>query len=158
MSSSVEETVRDEARVRRKEYRAFDESIRFTLRATSSTQTLKGRNHEIWSNIRGRSVKSKAFWKLLTKGTGDGIGRGCTFALARSGFRGLIVADINEKNAQATAETSRQYASDPNYDVAVLRTDVSDEASVEAAVHEAMKRFGRIDASVQCAGVSFLGP
>ncbi|KAL9048837.1 MAG: hypothetical protein Q9162_007525 [Coniocarpon cinnabarinum] len=94
----------------------------------------------------------------LITGGGDGIGRGCAFALAQAGFGGLVIADINETNAQATAELSKQYASSPDYETTVIKTDVSSEESVEGMVDETMRRFGRIDASVHCAGVGVEKP
>ena len=65
-----------------------------------------------------------------------------------------MVADIDQSKASATAQSSRGYAVAPDYEAEAIVVDVSEEASVENLVDETVKRFGRIDVSVHCAGVS----
>lgn len=66
----------------------------------------------------------------------------------------MLVADINIHGAQETAEKSKQHATHPKYRALGVMVDVTDPASVQDMVDVAVKEFGRIDYSVNSAGVS----
>ena len=65
----------------------------------------------------------------------------------------MLVADINRQGARETAEKSKQYAKHPEYRALSVAVDVTDADSVQNMVHLALKEFGRIDYSVNSAGV-----
>lgn len=93
---------------------------------------------------------------LLTnnrKKIGSGIGRDCALAYAAEGALGVVFADINFVSAQAAADSSKALAKNPEYTALALNVDVSDAQSVEAMVAKAVATFGRIDYSVNSAGV-----
>ncbi len=66
----------------------------------------------------------------------------------------MLVADINIQGVQETAEKSKQHATHPEYRALSVMVDVTDPASVQEMVDAAVKEFGRIDYSVNSAGVS----
>ncbi len=82
-------------------------------------------------------------------GAGSGIGRASALRLARDGAR-VAVAELDPaRGAQTVASLSAAGA-----DALHVVTDVTDEASVVAALDATMERFGRIDVLVNCAGGS----
>ncbi|MEX2246897.1 MAG: glucose 1-dehydrogenase [Dehalococcoidia bacterium] len=82
----------------------------------------------------------------LITGAGAGIGRAMALRFAAEGAK-VMVSDINEETANAVAS-----AIDRN--VAVDRTDTSDESQVQAAVAHTIEAFGTIDILVNNAGVA----
>ena len=84
---------------------------------------------------------------------GSGIGRDCALGYAAEGAAGVAFADLDESAALSAAEESVQIATNPNYRQICIKVDVSDLASVEGMVEDAVKCFGRIDYSVNSAGV-----
>ena len=82
----------------------------------------------------------------LISGGASGIGRAAAVLFAREGAR-VVIADID---AQAGAEAQAEV------DAAGLfvRTDVTDAASVQAAVVAAERQFGSLDILFNCAGGS----
>ena len=86
----------------------------------------------------------------IVTGAGQGIGRGIAERLAADGAT-VVVADINESTAEATA------AAIPGGALGV-RTDVTSRESVAALVEQVMDRFGRIDVLVNNAGWDTAGP
>ena len=79
----------------------------------------------------------------LVTGAASGIGRACAERFAEEGWR-LVLVDRRED----------QLASLAGEDAATLAADVTDSAANEAAVAEALTRFGRLDAAVANAGVA----
>ncbi|MGE3314774.1 MAG: 3-hydroxyacyl-CoA dehydrogenase [Planctomycetaceae bacterium] len=83
---------------------------------------------------------------FLVSGGGSGLGAACARKLAGAGAR-VLIADISQENGTALAaelgSTSR-----------FVRTDVTDESSVQNAVDVALSEFGRIDGAINCAGVA----
>ena len=82
----------------------------------------------------------------LVSGGACGIGRAAAVLFAREGAR-VVIADIDAKagvEAQSQASASTLF----------VLTDVTDEASVRAAVGTAEKQFGKLDILFNCAGGS----
>ncbi|PSN72050.1 3-oxoacyl-reductase, partial [Corynespora cassiicola Philippines] len=93
-----------------------------------------------------------------------GIGRATALAFANGGCRSLALLDKNLSGAQ---ETQRQVMdaikkNDSNYEKAKIHTyevDVTSDTSVASAFKSVKETFGRLDYSVQCAGIAlFTGP
>ena len=79
---------------------------------------------------------------VLVTGSSSGIGRACCDRLG-NGVRRVY-------GASRTATATQRWAP--------IKMDVTDDASVESAVGEVVRREGRIDALVHCAGLSLVGP
>ena len=92
------------------------------------------------------------------KKAGSGIGRETAFAFAEAGAAAVVFADINLASAQAAAEQSKSFASDPTYEGVAAGVDVGDLSSVAALVKATAERFGRIDYCVNSAGVRSVYP
>jgi NAD(P)-dependent dehydrogenase (short-subunit alcohol dehydrogenase family) len=85
----------------------------------------------------------------LVTGGGSGIGAAICRALAEQGAR-VVVAEIDTDRGQRVAAELG--------DAGVFReTDVTDLASVQAAVAAAVAQFGRLDVLVNCAGIGLVG-
>jgi NAD(P)-dependent dehydrogenase (short-subunit alcohol dehydrogenase family) len=84
----------------------------------------------------------------LVTGAANGIGRATAEVLAAGGAS-VVIADIDEAGAHETAK--RIGAEDR---VAVVRADVTDDASVARMVAFAVERFGRLDCACNVAGIS----
>ena len=81
-------------------------------------------------------------------GAATGIGRAVACAFAREGAR-LAITDVN---LDELAETERQ-ARELGAEVLALRCDVTDAASVDAAVAATLDRFGALDCANNNAGM-----
>ncbi|MFO0967193.1 MAG: SDR family NAD(P)-dependent oxidoreductase [Gemmataceae bacterium] len=90
-------------------------------------------------------IQNKTF---LASGGASGLGGACTRLLASAGGR-VLIADINEATGNALA-------AEIGSNVVFQRTDVTDEASVQAAVQKAVERFGALHGSIQCAGIGYV--
>ncbi len=85
----------------------------------------------------------------IVTGGGSGIGEGIARRLAHDGAA-VLVADINEAAAARVAADITAAGGT----AAPWRMDVTDEASVDAAVAEAERRFGRLRVAVCNAGIT----
>ena len=74
--------------------------------------------------------------------------------MAEAGVAGIVFADRNEQGARTAAEESKCYSQNPNYRSMAIAVDVTDPSSVQEMVDQTMKEFGRIDYSINSAGVS----
>lgn len=83
---------------------------------------------------------------ILLTGGADGIGRECALAYAREKAK-VAILDRDLLGAQRTAE-------ELGSESMVLHADVSDGEAVRAAVESVIKRFGRIDAVHNNAGIA----
>ncbi|HVS13739.1 MAG TPA: SDR family NAD(P)-dependent oxidoreductase [Thermoanaerobaculia bacterium] len=88
-------------------------------------------------NIDGRT--------FLISGGGSGLGAATARLLSACGAR-VVIADVDEAAGKAVAEELRARA-------LFLKTDVTSEAEVAAAVAVAEQRFGGLDGAVSCAGI-----
>ena len=84
---------------------------------------------------------------VLVTGASRGIGRATALALAEAGY--LVYASM--RHLQETATTGQTSLN-------ILQLDVTDEASMTAAVQEIEAKHGAIDVLVNNAGISELGP
>jgi len=82
----------------------------------------------------------------LIPGGAWGIGRAAAELFAREGAK-VAVADVDENAGSSLARLLGEAA-------LFVRTDVTDEAGVQAAVAAAEKRFGKLDILFNCAGGS----
>jgi NAD(P)-dependent dehydrogenase (short-subunit alcohol dehydrogenase family) len=88
-------------------------------------------------------LQGKTF--LITGGS-SGLGMATLRRLVAGGANGII-ADVNE-------EAGRALAAELGSAVRFVRTDVTDEASVQTAVSTAVDTFGGLHGAVNCAGVA----
>ena len=84
----------------------------------------------------------------LVTGAASGIGRATAEALAKGGAS-VVIADVDDAGALASADAIG--AADR---VAIVHTDVRDEAAVARMVATAVERFGRLDCACNVAGIS----
>lgn len=82
-------------------------------------------------------------------GGGSGIARASALLFAREGAK-VVVAEIDAALGEATADA----VVGAGGDALVVRTDVTDEASVREAIAAAVARHGRLDILFNCAGGS----
>lgn len=83
-------------------------------------------------------------------GGANGIGREAALLFLAEGAK-VVVADLNAENGAQTLElAARQGAGDR---IAFHRTDVAEEADIEAALALAVDRFGGLDCMVNNAGI-----
>src|SRR5512140_1939267 len=85
---------------------------------------------------------------IVVTGGASGIGAALARRFAQEGAAGIVVADLDEGQAQAVAAAVGGLA---------IRTDVSDEAQVQALIEQATKHFGRVDVLCSNAGVAVGG-
>jgi NAD(P)-dependent dehydrogenase (short-subunit alcohol dehydrogenase family) len=81
----------------------------------------------------------------IVAGGASGLGAATARALAERGAR-VAIADLNEDGARALADELGGVA---------FKTDVTDEAQVEAAVAGAVEAFGGIRFAASCAGIGW---
>jgi len=96
-------------------------------------------------------TESKA---ALITGSGTGVGAATAVALAKRGYRVLI----NFSKSEAEARSVQAECTDAGADTLLLRGDVSQDSDCRSMVQAAVDRWGRLDAVVNCAGItSFAG-
>jgi NAD(P)-dependent dehydrogenase (short-subunit alcohol dehydrogenase family) len=84
-------------------------------------------------------------------GGGAGIAKASALAFAREGAK-VAIAEIKPELGRATEQAVR----DSGGDVLFIETDVTQDASVKRAIDETVKRFGRLDVLMNCAGGSLV--
>ncbi|MCU0490264.1 MAG: 3-hydroxyacyl-CoA dehydrogenase [Chloroflexaceae bacterium] len=82
---------------------------------------------------------------FLITGGASGLGAATARSLVQRGGR-VVLADVN-------AEAGEQTAAALGENARFVRTDVTDEASVQAAVAAAVEHFGGLHGAVNCAGI-----
>jgi NAD(P)-dependent dehydrogenase (short-subunit alcohol dehydrogenase family) len=94
---------------------------------------------------------------VLITGASTGFGRYASEEFARRGDR--VFATMRETCGRNVdhAEALRQLANREKLSLDVLDLDVADEASVSAAVGQALERAGRLDVVINNAGIAALG-
>jgi len=83
---------------------------------------------------------------FLISGGGSGLGAATA--------AGLVEAGANVMLADIAAETGQKTAADIGAKARFVRTDVTDEASVQAAVRATVETFGGLHGAVNCAGIA----
>ncbi|QOG06565.1 SDR family oxidoreductase [Aureimonas sp. OT7] len=86
---------------------------------------------------------------VLVTGGASGIGRACAERLAGEGAA-IVIGDINTDAADRVAEAITR---ETGMDAVAFRFDARESADCQALVDQAVERFGRLDAVVNCAGV-----
>ncbi|KAF2997753.1 hypothetical protein E8E14_005715 [Neopestalotiopsis sp. 37M] len=94
----------------------------------------------------------------LVTGAASGIGKETALAFAEAGVRGIVFADANEQGARDAAEESKSLSKNADYCALALKVDIASEDSVQAMVDATIKEFGRIDYSVNSAGIGNVAP
>jgi NAD(P)-dependent dehydrogenase (short-subunit alcohol dehydrogenase family) len=84
----------------------------------------------------------------LVTGAGSGIGKAISVAFAREGAK-VMAADINEESARAVAAN----VEDSGGEARSMRTDTTNEQNVKAAVQSVVDAWGRLDITVNNAGI-----
>jgi 3-hydroxybutyrate dehydrogenase len=84
-------------------------------------------------------------------GAASGIGKEIATVFAEQGAK-VAIADLNKDAAEATAAALR----DQGHQALGVAVDVTDEAQVEAAVDETVRRFGGVDVLVSNAGIQIV--
>lgn len=89
----------------------------------------------------------------IVTGGAQGIGKVICCTLAKEGAH-VVVCDVNEKAAQATAEEIKG----KNLNTITVKADVSCASEVNLMVKDVLDKLGRIDILVNNAGICFLTP
>ncbi len=94
---------------------------------------------------------------VFITGSSTGFGRLSAFTQARQGDTVFAtMRGVEGKNAEA-AQALRDQAAAENLNIHVLELDVTDQASIDAAVQAAINQAGRIDVLVNNAGLGTFG-
>jgi NAD(P)-dependent dehydrogenase (short-subunit alcohol dehydrogenase family) len=88
-------------------------------------------------------LKDKA---VLVSGGASGLGGACVRLLSEAGAR-VIIADLHQAQGE-------ELAGELGDRVHFVKTNVTDEESVKAAVQAAVDRFGGLQVAINCAGVA----
>ncbi|MDX2198950.1 MAG: glucose 1-dehydrogenase [Phycisphaerae bacterium] len=83
----------------------------------------------------------------LVTGGGTGIGKATAIAFAKDGAK-VVIANRNEANGRAVADQIRKAGGEAVF----VRTDVTREADIEAAVRETVAKYGRLDIAFNNSG------
>lgn len=85
----------------------------------------------------------------LVTGGGSGIGQATALIFAREGAK-VVVADVLVEGGEATVSQIKKRGGD----AAFVKTDVSQDAEVEALVQKAVATYGRLDCAFNNAGIA----
>ncbi|XP_041453490.1 dehydrogenase/reductase SDR family member 11-like [Lytechinus variegatus] len=91
----------------------------------------------------------------VVTGAGSGFGEAITRLLAKIGMK-IIAVDINFEVVQKVADSLKN--SGMSGEIHTMKCDVADETAVKNMYAQAANRFGGVDVSVQCAGLSKASP
>lgn len=89
----------------------------------------------------------------IVTGAAMGIGKGIAAALSREGAK-VAVADVNEAEGKRTVEELDRAGGDALF----VRTDVADEAQIQALIERTVERFGSLSILVNNAAVGVYTP
>ncbi|WP_258358627.1 SDR family NAD(P)-dependent oxidoreductase [Moorella sulfitireducens] len=89
---------------------------------------------------------------VLITGGGLGIGRAASLLFAEHGAK-VVIADLNEKNAQETVGLIKEKGGEACYFIA----DIAEKEQVEALFKAVLEKCGRIDVLVNNAGIYYQG-
>ncbi|BAL88374.1 putative short-chain dehydrogenase [Actinoplanes missouriensis 431] len=108
--------------------------------------TVNPNHHPAPITIEGRRLQGRV---ILITGASAGMGAAATRRFAAEGAHVIAGARRTDRLAELAAELSTG-----DNEVVAVPLDVTDEASVEAAVALAVTRFGRLDGALNAAGVT----
>ncbi len=83
---------------------------------------------------------------FIVTGGSSGLGAACVRRFVKAGSR-VVIADVNDEVGQALADELGDA-------VRFVKTDVTDEASVQGAVDTAVSEFGALHGAINCAGIA----
>lgn len=86
----------------------------------------------------------------VVTGGGSGMGRSTSVLFAREGAS-VVVADINDDGGRQTVAMIEQTGGQATF----VHTDTSDENEIVALIESAANTYGRVDAMVTAAGISY---
>jgi 3-oxoacyl-[acyl-carrier protein] reductase len=86
----------------------------------------------------------------IVTGGGSGMGRATSVLFAQEGAA-VTVADVNDEGGEQTVAMIEQAGGRASF----VHTDTSDEAAVVQLIEQAASTFGRVDAMVTAAGISY---
>ena len=86
----------------------------------------------------------------IVTGGSSGMGRATSLLFAREGAA-VVVGDVTDEGGEATVNQVRDLGGRAHF----VHTDTSDEAQVVELVASAAREFGRVDAMVTAAGISY---
>lgn len=89
----------------------------------------------------------------LVTGASSGIGEAAARRLAEDGASVVLVARRRDRLQSLAAEIEQAGGT-----ALAVQADISDRAQAEAAVQQAVERFGRLDVLINNAGLMLLGP
>ena len=85
----------------------------------------------------------------LVTGAASGIGRATALAFAREGAK-VVVADSVIEGGEETVRMIQKAGGEAIF----VKTDVTQEADIEAIVKKTVERYGRLDCAVNNAGIT----
>lgn len=87
---------------------------------------------------------------IVITGAASGIGLACARAFGENGAKGVLIADVNEKEGLFQAEKLKK---DTGCDVRFIKTDISNESDVAAMAALAVGAWGKVDILVNNASI-----
>jgi NAD(P)-dependent dehydrogenase (short-subunit alcohol dehydrogenase family) len=87
-------------------------------------------------------------------GAASGIGAACAHTFARDGCSGLALADVNIDALNSVRDHILGTTTNNSFQIVTYQVDVTDEDEVNDAIQSASAVFGRIDYTVNAAGVA----
>jgi 3-oxoacyl-[acyl-carrier protein] reductase len=90
---------------------------------------------------------------LITGGAG-GIGAACAKMFAQHGIGSMTLTDVRKENLEQTAALIEKETGIKSF---CIDADLRQEAADAALIEEAVKKMGRLDILVNCAGISRMG-
>lgn len=96
--------------------------------------------------MNSKLTKSNSNINAIVTGAASGLGFATCQRIVDEGGK-VTLLDINQENGQMNAEQLGENAH-------FVNTDVSQEASIDTAVEQAVKHFGPINLAVHCAGIA----
>lgn len=94
---------------------------------------------------------------ILITGTSTGFGRTAAETLAQRGHRVFATMRDSSRRNAATADALRSLTKAKGWNLDVLELDVTNDASVNQAVQQALDRAGRVDVVINNAGIAAQG-
>ncbi|PLB37969.1 SDR family NAD(P)-dependent oxidoreductase [Aspergillus candidus] len=88
---------------------------------------------------------------VITGAGGTGIGAATAKAFAVAGCQSIAITDLNHASLEQTRQSI--LAASPQVQILMTAGDIADESFVESFMSEVVRKFGRLDYGVNCAGI-----